>query len=65
MNASDLATAVAAATGESRRTIQARGFSLADPLRTDFDPEPYGGSGYLDWDEVDERRRSATVVRQA
>ena len=57
MNAFDLTAAVAAATGESIRTIRARGFTLADPACADHDPEPYQGSGYLDWDDVDRQRR--------
>ena len=32
--------AVAAATGESVREVQRRGFGLANELDSDFDPEP-------------------------
>ena len=42
---------VASATGENPCTIDCRGFSLADPLVVDFDPEPF-----LDWDSVDADR---------
>jgi hypothetical protein len=48
---------VAAATGESRRTVAQFGFSLADPLRVHHDPEPYNEFGsYVDWDELDAQR---------
>ncbi len=57
MSRRELASAVAAATGESLRMIAARGFSLADPERVAYDPEPYAGAGYLDWDEVERERR--------
>ncbi|MBL9165992.1 MAG: hypothetical protein JNL18_24940 [Planctomycetaceae bacterium] len=45
-----LTNAVAAATGESRFTIATRGFSSANPIDVDFDPEPAIGLPYLDWD---------------
>jgi hypothetical protein len=48
--------AVAAATGESRRTVGLRGFSLADPLEPCFDPEPSDVARFLDWDRVARRR---------
>ena len=34
---------VSHATGESRRTIHRRGFSVADPLSVAYDPEPMKG----------------------
>lgn len=40
MTPQDLDRAVATATGEDLRAIRQRGFSLADPLEVDFDPEP-------------------------
>lgn len=53
---------VADATGEDIREIQRRGFSLADPLEADFDPEPYDELGqFVDWDEVDLQRNVAIV----
>lgn len=42
--------AVAAATGESVRTIHNLGFGIADPLEADYDPEPM--PMYLDWDSM-------------
>ena len=48
---------VAAATGESRRTVAGLGFSLADPIVVAHDPEPYDElASYVDWDEVDAER---------
>jgi hypothetical protein len=56
MTQGQLDRAVAAATGESRRTIGGLGFSLADPLTTPFDPEPSDVARFLDWDRVARRR---------
>lgn len=61
MSQQELTAAVAAATGESRRQIREMGFSLADPLAVDYDPEPCLGHGYLDWDEI-ERGRSVRWI---
>ena len=48
---------VAAATGESRRTVARLGFSLADPFLVQHDPEPYDElASYVDWDELDAQR---------
>jgi hypothetical protein len=48
---------VAAATGESRRTVAGLGFSLANPVVVEHDPEPYDElASYVDWDEVDAER---------
>lgn len=50
--------AVAEATGESRRTITRRGFSLANPVEVFFDPEPHESDPrYVDWDELEARWR--------
>ena len=46
MNQNAVYRAVAAATGETVRTIRQRGFSLADPLFVDHDPEPYDPEPY-------------------
>lgn len=62
MTQSQLDRAVAAVTGESRRTIGQIGFSLADPLTPCFDPEPSGVAKFLDWDQVDGRRYAALSV---
>jgi hypothetical protein len=50
----DLDTAVARATGETLAEIRHRGFSVADPLDVDFDPEPDNAAPQvLDWDQWD------------
>jgi hypothetical protein len=57
MTALQIARAVARATGESVREIRRRGFSLADPVEVDFDPEPDDRSPLMvDWDELDAQR---------
>tara|TARA_R110002049_G_scaffold119431_3_gene273692 strand:+ start:3851 stop:4072 length:222 start_codon:yes stop_codon:yes gene_type:complete len=51
MTPQDLDRAVATATGEDLRAIRQRGFSLADPLEVDFDPEPDNQRPQtVDWD---------------
>ena len=51
MTQQDLDNAVASATGEDLRAIRNRGFSLADPLEVDFDPEPDNQPAQtMDWD---------------
>ncbi len=58
MTQQDLNVAVAEATGESKRTIAQRGFSLANPLDACFDPDAQHHSpSYLDWDALDARWR--------
>ena len=62
MSQSQLDRAVAAATGESRRTIGRLGFSLADPLNPHFDPEPVDVAKFLDWDQIARRRHARVAV---
>ena len=50
MTQEDLDSAVACATGEDVCEISRRGFSIADPLEVDFDPEPYYPPQIMDWD---------------
>ncbi len=51
MTQQDLDIAVASATGEDLRAIRQRGFSLADPLDVNFDPEPDNHPPQtVDWD---------------
>ncbi len=53
---------VADATGEDLREIRRRGFSIADPLEVNFDPEPDDFlPNFVDWDEVDLQRNVAVV----
>jgi hypothetical protein len=59
MTQADVNRAVAAATGESVRTVSQRGFSIADPTVVDHDPEPHDfdpESKILDWDVLDAQR---------
>jgi hypothetical protein len=50
---------VSMATGESLREIRHRGFSAADQLDVDFDPEPCRRRPQVvDWDQLDARRLS-------
>jgi hypothetical protein len=60
MSQEELNEAVAAATGESVRTIRRRGFSVVTPL-TVFDPndDQAASSPYVDWDQADATRRFA------
>jgi hypothetical protein len=53
---------IAAVTGESRRTIRDRGFSLADPNAVAFDLDPTADTSYLDWEEVAGRRYAELAV---
>ncbi len=62
MTQAQLNRSVAAVTGEARRTIRERGFSLANPLEVTFDPEPSGDAGYVDWDEVAGQRYAQLAV---
>ena len=62
MTQAQLERSVAAVTGEARRTIRNRGFSLADPLEVTFDPEPDDDAGYVDWEEVAGRRYAQLAV---
>ena len=60
MTQTQLDQQVANATGEDLREIQFRGFSLADPMTVNFDPEPCDlPPQILDWDQVDLERNVA------
>jgi hypothetical protein len=50
MNQRDLHRSVARSTGESISEIAHRGFSLADPITVNHDPEPIPEDAFLDWD---------------
>ncbi len=70
MSQRELNELVAQATGESRRTIDRQGFSLADPFETNFDPQPSDYEFdlrdpldcYLDWDEAQAERQVALLA---
>ena len=60
MTQQNLDREVAAATGESLRTIRRRGFSIINMQQSDFDPEPNDvPAQMIDWDEADRERRAA------
>ena len=63
MKQSELNRAVAKATGENLRVISRLGFSLADPLSVEHDPEPCNVEDMIvDWDALDlERNVSITA----
>ncbi len=53
---------VANATGEDLHEIRRHGFSIADPLDVNFDPEPDDlPHNFVDWDAVDLQRNVAVV----
>ena len=62
MTQTQLEQLVARATGEDIRAIRERGFSVADPLEVNFDPEPDNlPPQVVDWDEVALRKNVAIV----
>lgn len=59
----DLDRAVAHSTGETVREIHRRGFTLADPMDVNFDPEPNElPPAVIDWDALDLRRNNTLVL---
>jgi hypothetical protein len=52
MTQRDVNSAVALATGETLGEVRHRGFSLADPVRVCFDPEPSDLPQTVDWDDI-------------
>ena len=52
MTQRQLECAVAEATGEDVAEIRRLGFSLADTLEPDFDPEPFCEPLCIDWDDL-------------
>ena len=62
MTQNQLNQLIADATGEDIGDIRQRGFSLADPLEVNFDPEPCDlPPQVVDWDEVDLQHNVAVV----
>ena len=56
---------VAEATGEDLCVIRHRGFSIADPMNVNFDPEPDDlPPQVIDWDEIDLQRNVAVVSQR-
>ncbi|QDU05448.1 hypothetical protein V6x_51850 [Gimesia chilikensis] len=65
MTQQDLDQAVAAATGEDVRAIRQRGFSLANPLKVNFDPEPdLRPPQSVDWDELSLQQNVALFAQR-
>jgi hypothetical protein len=59
MNQNQIDCLVSRATGETIEEIASRGFTIADPPETFFDPEPFfRPPAVIDWDEVDAQRPS-------
>ncbi|MEZ6088229.1 MAG: hypothetical protein R3C05_09440 [Pirellulaceae bacterium] len=55
----DIHPAVARATGERLSDIRRHGFSIADPIEVNFDPEPTDLLPQLiDWDALDLQRNA-------
>jgi hypothetical protein len=63
MTQAQLDRSVSAATGESLTEIQHRGFSLADPVNVEYDPEPPRRPQTVDWDDVAASRLSLFPAR--
>ena len=65
MTQNQLNQLIADATGEDIDDIRQRGFSLADPLEVNFDPEPCDlPPQVVDWDEVDLQHNVAIVPQR-
>ena len=70
MTHTELNRAVAEATGETVSTIVEMGFSLADPVDVDHDPEPAVFDNeleakFIDWDRLDAERYVPLVLQPA
>jgi len=64
MTQAQLDREVAAALGEDLAEIRRRGFSVADPFDTDFDPEPNNlPPQMIDWDELETSRFVPTFLQ--
>ena len=63
MTQSEVDCAVAAVTGEDLCDVHRMGFSIADPIGVNFDPEPYYPPQLVDWDEL-EFERNVSVFDQ-
>ena len=65
MTQNQLNQLIADATGEDIDDIRQRGFSLADPLEVNFDPEPCDlPPQVVDWDELDLQHNVAVVPQR-
>lgn len=60
----EIDNAVCLATGECLCEVRRRGFSIADPLEVNFDPEPnFLQPSHIDWDKI-ELHRNVAVFNQ-
>jgi hypothetical protein len=65
MTQNQLNQLIADTTGEDIDDIRQRGFSLADPLEVNFDPEPCDlPPQVVDWDEADLQHNVAVVPQR-
>jgi hypothetical protein len=65
MTQRELNRAVAEATGEDLREVRRRGFSIADPVDLDFDPEPNCiRPKAVDWDLLEAERLGLFPARR-
>lgn len=62
MTQSQLNDAVAAATGETRRTIGRLGFSLVELADPAHEHQPSGPLRFLNWDRVSRRRYRRVAI---
>ncbi len=64
MTQTQLDRLVARATGEDIRSIRRRGFSLANLVEVNFDPEPdQRPPQWVDWDELEMERSEPRTAR--
>lgn len=62
MTQQEIDNAVADATGETLCDVRRIGFSIADPVDVNFDPEPdFLPPQIIDWDEMELQRNIAVV----
>ena len=64
MTQKELDAAVATATGEDVSNIRSMGFSIADLLEVNFDPEPYYPPQVVDWDQLALERNVAVFPQR-
>jgi len=68
MTQRDLNRAVAKATGENLRVITQLGFTLADPVFVEAEPEPFEEdieAKIIEWDEFDQQRNVPLVPQRS
>jgi len=63
MTQSEVDCAVAEVTGEDLHDVNRIGFSIADPIDVNYDPEPWYPPQMVDWDDL-ELDRNVSVFDQ-